>query len=335
LAWWLLVGASLMIARPHDALFKSAFEAPGSAGALLRELLPPALCDAIAWETLTGEPGSFIDAALADHHSDLLFSARMRAGDPLLMHLLLEHQSTSDPVMPLRTLTYETRIWDRFHKDRPGERLPPIIAVVISHVPGGWTAARSFEDLFDPSVMAIPGLLALIPRFSLVIADLSRMSNEDLKARSLAAFQKLALWLLRDARDPVCLLESFGTWVSTLVEVQRAPAGIDAFALLLTYMFRVVGKANQANLQARIRQMSHYAEETEMSIADALHEEGRAVGLAQGQCAALRRLLSFKFKLQVLDERYESRLKAATPEAIDRYLQRVLSADSLAAVFEG
>ena len=95
--------------------------------------------------------------------------------------------------------------------------------------------------------------------------------------------------MLRDARDPVRLLESFGTWVSTLVEVQRAPAGIDAFATLLTYMFRVVGKANQGNLQERIQQMSQHVEEAEMSIYDSIHEEGRIVGLAQGastRCAA-------------------------------------------------
>lgn len=49
--------------------------------------------------------------------------------------------------------------------------------------------------------------------------------------------------------------------MSTLAEVQRAPAGIDAFSILLTYMFRVVGKANRANPQARIRQMSQHAEE--------------------------------------------------------------------------
>ena len=71
-----------------------------------------------------------------------------------------------------------------------------------------------------------------------------------------------------------------------------------------------------------------------MSIYDAIVEEGRVVGLAQGQVAALRSQLIFKFRLQVLEERYEARLKAATPEAIDRYLQRVLVADSLAAVFE-
>jgi len=37
----MLAGSSaIMIPRPHDALFKSAFEAPAAAAALLRELLP-------------------------------------------------------------------------------------------------------------------------------------------------------------------------------------------------------------------------------------------------------------------------------------------------------
>jgi hypothetical protein len=46
----------------------------------------------------------------------------------------------------------------------------------------------------------------------------------------------------------------------------------------------------------------------------------------------LRSLLAFKF--QAVGAEYEARLQAATPEAIDRYFQRLLTADSLAAVFE-
>ena len=48
----------------------------------------------------------------------------------------------------------------------------------------------------------------------------------------------------------------------------------------------------------------------------------------------LRNQLLFKFNVQSLDATYEARLLTATPEAIDRYVQRVLTADSLAAVFE-
>jgi len=58
------------------------------------------------------------------------------------------------------------------------------------------------------------------------------------------------------------------------------------------------------------------------------HREGRE----EGRIATLRSLLILKF--QTLDATYEARLNAAPPEAIDRYLQRLLTADSLAAVFE-
>jgi len=72
-----------------------------------------------------------------------------------------------------------------------------------------------------------------------------------------------------------------------------------------------------------------------MTIAEQLHEEGRArgreEGREEGRIATLRSQLLFKFR--ALDAAAEALLQAATPEAIDRYLQRVLFADSLAAVF--
>ena len=327
-----------MTARPHDALFKSAFETPAEAAALLRELLPAALRELIAWDTLHGEPGSFVDPALADHHIDLLFSAWLRTNAAELVHVLLEHQSTADPAMPLRTLSYRTRVWNRCRKERPDAWLPPVLAVLVSHAPGGWTTSRSLDELFDPSVRAIPGLAASIPQSPLIIDDLAHLSNEDLQARSLAAFQKLALWLLRDARAPRRLLDNFDAWIVTFAEAERAPAGIYATATLLTYMFRVIDPVHHDQLRAKIHQLGPHAEETAMTIAEQWHEECREEGIAkgreEGRIAALRSLLSSKFGSQALDATYEAHLHAATPAAVDHYLQRVLGADSLAAVFE-
>jgi hypothetical protein len=331
LARGLLLCRVLMSVRPHDALLKFAFEAPPNAAALLRELLPPAVCDAIDWETLGREAGSYVDPSLADRHSDLLFWARLRAGNPGLIYLLIEHQSTDDPALPQRLLSYQSRIWDRYRKDRGkarrGERLPPVIAVLVSHVPDGWTTARSFEDLFDPEVMAIPGLAGLMPRFSPIVLDLTLLSNDDLKAWALPPFQKLALWLLRDGRDPARLLGNFETWRPLINEAGRSRFGYNALHMLTEYMFRVIDPLYRDELRAKIRTLDPDAEEIAMTIADQIHEEGRAKGLAD----ALRGLLLFKF--QTLDDVAEARLQAATPEAIDRYLKRVLFADSLAAVF--
>ena len=63
-----------------------------------------------------------------------------------------------------------------------------------------------------------------------------------------------------------------------------------------------------------------------MTIAEQLLEEGRI--------AALRAVLVSRFGSRALDASYDARLRVATAAAIDRYLQRVGVAESLAAVFE-
>ncbi len=333
-----------MTSRPHDALFKSAFEAPPDAAALLRELLPPPVRDVIRWDSIGHAPPSFVDRRLADSHSDLLFSACLQAGEPRLAFLLLEHQSTVELAMPQRMLSYQSRIWDRFRKEHRRARLPPVLAVLVCHAPGGWTAPRAFEDLFDPDLMAIPELAALVPRCSMVALDLTHLSNEDLQARALPPFQKLALWALRDARDPPSLLANFDVWRPVMAEAGRTRSGSDALAVLFEYMFQVLDPLYWDQLLAKIRTLSRRAEETTMTIAEMFEERGRARGREEGRAkgreegriealrATLRKLLLLKF--QTLDETSEARVQAATPEEIDRYFQRLLTAGSLAAVFE-
>ena len=342
-----------MTAHPHDALFKSAFEAPAHAAALLRVLVPTALSDLIAWDTLTSDTASFVDPRLTNRHSDLVFSARLRSVASSLV-ILLEHHSTRDRTMPLRTLSYETRIWHRFRKAHRAASLPPILAVLISNVRGGWRTARTLDELFDPAIAASPALAALVPRVPLIVEDLAHRSNADLQAWALPAFPKLALWLLRDARDPRRLFANFDAWIDTFAKVERGPDGSDAMTTLLVYLFQVVRPVHHDELRARLGQLGSRAEEITMSIADMWHEQGRAKGRQEGRVegreegrvegreeghlegriAALRRLVLFKFGGEALDGRYEAMMRNATPEMIDGYLQRVLTADSITAVFE-
>ena len=212
-----------MTKPPHDALFKSAFGAPAAAAALLRELVPAAVRAAVAWDKLVREDRSFVNTRLAQQHTDLLFSAPLRTRKSGHLYFLLEHQSTRDPTMPRRVVSYHLRIWDRFVGDHPKAGIPPVITMLISNARGGWTDARAFEELFDPDVLGIAGLAALVPRCSMIIEDLMPLSNDDLAARPLAAFQKLALWLLRDARDSARLLDSFDAWSPAMLAHPEVP----------------------------------------------------------------------------------------------------------------
>jgi flagellar biosynthesis/type III secretory pathway protein FliH len=191
--------------------------------------------------------------------------------------------------------------------------------------------------------MAIPELAALVPRCSMICMDLAHLSNEDLQARAMPAFQRLALWALRDTRNPPRLLANFDAWSPLMTEAGRTRAGLDALAVLFEYMFQVIDPLYWDELLAKIRNLSQSAEEATMTIAEMFEERGRAKGREEGHArgreegriealrGTLRKLLVLKF--QALDAATEARLQSASSEALDRYLQRLLTAESLAAVF--
>jgi hypothetical protein len=72
--------------------------------------------------------------------------------------------------------------------------------------------------------------------------DMARRVSRRTTARLLAAFPKLALWLLRDARDPAGLLASFDAWIPAMLELGRTRAGLARLAVLITYMLRVIDR---------------------------------------------------------------------------------------------
>ena len=104
-----------MPTNPHDVLVKKTLANPENAEGKLRAILPAKVATLVDWSTLKTERGSFVDLDAREWHTDLLFSAKL-AGREALLYLLLEHQSTVDPWMPLWMLTYMGR------RGRPASR---------------------------------------------------------------------------------------------------------------------------------------------------------------------------------------------------------------------
>jgi hypothetical protein len=325
---------------PHDALFKAAFSSPEHAAPQLRAVLPPAVSALLDWASLTLEPGSFLDGELAAFHSDLLFSASL-AGHPSLLYLLFEHQSSTDAWMPFRVLRYQVRIWEAYLKDHPGEiHLPPVIVVVLPHAPGGWTAATTMHELFEPALVAEPALAALLPQFRMVLDDLSQVDDDALQARALGAFPRLALWALRDARTPERLVATMKGWVSAMGELLAAPNGAEALRTLLRYLYLVADKTTFERVSETMRQLPP-VQATGQTIAEWLHERGRDEGLKVGRDEglkagalregrkALRRVLAWK-KLALTAEQ-EALIEACTDLALlERWQEQALPAATVA-----
>ncbi len=339
-----------MTSKPHDALFRAAFEQPEHAAGLLRGALPATVADALAWDTLTREVGSFIDDDLADRHSDLLFSARMQGGTALL-YLLLEHQSANDPDMPLRILVYMVRVLERARRERPGEKLPVVIPIVVSHAPGGWTAPRSLHALFEPDPRHVPGLAELVPGFTMVVEDLALFSNDDIKHRALDVFPQLAMWLLRDGREAGRLLDSLDEWLEAFGRAAHEPTGLGALVQLLRYIAIVTDDLHLEVFRAKLAQQAPEVARAAMTIAEQMRREGEAKGRAEGEAKGraegraegeakgraegraeiLTKLMTLKFG--AVAPGVVTRIEAGTSDELDRWVERVLTAAHVDDVF--
>ena len=71
---------------------------------MLQAYLPEPLSRQLNWATLTLLDGTFIDEALRESESDLLFEIEHAGGpEPLLVYILFEHQSSPDAWRVCRT----------------------------------------------------------------------------------------------------------------------------------------------------------------------------------------------------------------------------------------
>jgi hypothetical protein len=178
--------------NPHDALFKWTFSQPELAAAELRAVLPPSLVDRLDLDRLALAEGSFIDRDLQGSQADRLFSVPCD-GQLAFVYVLFEHQSTVDPLMPLRLLAYMVRIWQRHVAERGGTALPLpiIIPVVLHHSDTGWIRATEFHSLLDPALIELPEVARLSPGFDFLLDDLTRLSDEQLRRRALGDLASL------------------------------------------------------------------------------------------------------------------------------------------------
>lgn len=294
-------------------------------------MLPQSLADDLELDALTPVPGSFVDEALAERHTDLLFRTTFRSGATAYVYLLLEHQSEPDPEMPWRMLQYEMRIWQRHRAEFPdARRLPPIIPLVVHHGERGWTVGRQLHDLVD-GIDAHPSLRALVPNFSLLIDDLAHRTDAELLARQLGAFAKLALWMLRDARNEERFVSQMGAWQGVLHQVAVVTDVGDAHAILL-YVLMVGGRRAFDEMVARLQEENAATKEEAMiTAAESFRLEGQAEGKIEGKIEGKREMLRqvAEAKLGPLPEATAAVIAAADEPMLAQLLTRVLAARTI------
>lgn len=161
---------------PHDKFFRSTMVDPRIAREFFEQNLPANIKEVIDFSTIQLEPESHIDDKLKQQITDLLYYAEF-SGSPGYIYVLIEHQSTPDPLMSFRLIKYMLAIMEDHLKKTKDGILPVIYPCVFYTGDKKYNYSTDIFDLFGDN-KALAKSILWAP-YQLI--DLSKIPDEKLK----------------------------------------------------------------------------------------------------------------------------------------------------------
>ena len=238
---------------------------------------------------------SFIPDNLREQESDMVFSVPFQIEsdtDELLIDILIEHQSTVDPIMGFRVLFYMTQIWDSQRREWESQSVPkgqwrfrPILPIVFYTGEQRWITPLTLNAIMD-----IPDVLSrFVPKFDTLFLGVKETDESELTK----ADHPLG-WLLTVLQKEHATVEALSdaliealSHINTLDEAsaQQRRRAISYLLLLILHRRPFEEQTELTHLLGQhVRQPSD-REEVELmaqTMAEHLIEKGKAQGIEQG-----------------------------------------------------
>ncbi|MEW6747385.1 MAG: Rpn family recombination-promoting nuclease/putative transposase [Planctomycetota bacterium] len=319
-----------MTPNPHDRLTKAIFSNPAHAAGELKSILPRRITESFDFDTLTVCSGDWYDKVLANRQGDLLFSIQVQGAGEALIYVLVEHKSTIDPMTPLQLLGYMVRLWEAWlAQNATAAHLPAILPVVLAHGSREWKSPRRFGELLRQGGDLAASLARFQPEFSFLVDDLTAQPDQAIRERAMTPLGKLTLLALKHMRGKRKLLDLLGDWVDLFRAVSHGrmaggQTGEEPLSELLCYTLDVRKETNVDQVERFITMnVDKSSGETFVSMADHLRAEGMRHILVQ--------LMTTRFGKPSPD--VSARIAQAGQDELDRWAQRILTAECPADVF--
>ena len=309
------------MSHDDDASYKTLFSAPEVVRDLILGFVPDEWLHGLDYRTLERVSGSYVTDDLRDRADDLVWRVQV-GGEWVYLYLLIEFQSTVDPWMAVRIMTYVGLLYQDLIKQKrvlPRRRLPPVLPIVLYNGDGPWTAKTNIADLIPKA----PGLLAkYVPQVEYLLIDESQYAVAELaKMKNLVA---AAIRFERPESEAalLALIRQVNEWLADNPELKRI------FALWIRTM--VLRHSRNRLVLPKVRDL----QELKMILADRFEvwaREHEQKGIEKGEALLLQRQLVRRFG--PLPGELAARISSATTEQLERWGDRVLDAASLDDVF--
>jgi predicted transposase YdaD len=296
---------------------------------LLREIVGEQWVERIDFASGEKVDTSFVSSRYESRESDVIWKFRRRdGGEPVYVYILVEFQSRPDPSMPVRFMGYVSLFYQNLLAGQPAaasRKLPPVIPVLIYTGSEPWNVATDLGSLIgdlDPSAEIYR------PQLRYRLVDEAAYSREELAGLSSPVAD---LFRIEKSRD----------WLEVRTSVHRLRQSIPSGEASLRQAFenwlqKVILPRFGVSLEEASAAFT--LEELETMLAESIdrwnreiREEGRQEGHREGEARVVLRLLHLKFG--PLDPAIEEQVRSADSDRLLEWSERVLTAESLQAVF--
>jgi hypothetical protein len=233
----------------------------------------------------------------------------------------MEFQSTVDPYMAVRLLTYVGLLYQDIIKTKQllgNGKLPPVLPLVLYNGERAWNASRDIGSL----IQHIPGGLEQYrPDFQYLLIDESCYQPENLPTSNLVS----SIFQLEQSQNPeTSLRRAFTVWISRVLLPVRLPG-------------QKVPKVNElmeieTMLAERVKEWTREWKEegVQLGLQKGL-QKGRQEGRQEGLCQALKLLLVRRFG--DLPQWYIRKLEQASTEQLEYWTAKIFDVNSLEELF--
>lgn len=252
----------------HDELAKKFLTDIATAREFLQIHIPNEIKAKCDFESLTIEAGSYIDDDLRKRFSDIVYKLDLLdKSSCVYVHVLIEHQSTAEKLMPVRILKYELELL-HLHINKYGEeaKLPIIVPLVFYNGDKSpYPHKTNIRELFADVELA-----EKFPLGNFKLIDLTVIPNEEiLQHGKIALLEMLAKHIrVRDFKSVVQLL------LKAVINAHSNHLSKSLFDSAITYLINArEGKELEPLFHEIIANVSEYRE-TIMTYAEELRQEG-------------------------------------------------------------
>lgn len=137
-----------MARNVHNDFFQHFFQHAGVVAALLKKCLSQKILAHLDLATLVPAKTDFLPSRYRNsRRTDAFWSLRTYQGDRVGVHL--EHQSSPNGFMVGRLLEYQAAFLKRTLQVNKGQKVPPVISIVVYHGAKPWKGPKSILEAFQ------------------------------------------------------------------------------------------------------------------------------------------------------------------------------------------